>query len=93
MRRTLLIGGIVVGAILCSGPLWGLLGTIVGMRQTFSRLDESPLSPEAIGPGVNLAVWSTRIGLVALALGLPTFVLCLVALLRAPKRQAGPKAG
>ena len=82
MRRKLLIGGIVIGVILASGPLWGLLGTIVGVRRSFSRIDESPLDPEGLASDVRLAVWSTWIGLAAAALGAPTFVVCLVALLK-----------
>jgi biopolymer transport protein ExbB/TolQ len=37
-KRKFLIAGIVVGFFLLLGPVWGLLGTVVGMTRAFKVL-------------------------------------------------------
>ena len=53
-----------IGVVLFSGPLWGLLGTVVGMILAFNTLSDSGVAaPAEISKHVSFALYTTSIGM------------------------------
>jgi hypothetical protein len=74
-----------LGVALFTGPIWGLLGTVIGMIRAFSTLGEnSDDSATALAHDISVAMYTTMIGL---GLGLVGAILILVALLSSKNRQ------
>jgi len=67
------------GAWLQLGPVFGLLGTVVGMIGAFEEISKegSTGSPEALSENISLALTTTAIGIIPALIGM---ILLLVAL-------------
>jgi hypothetical protein len=65
------------GAILILGPLFGLLGTVVGMLQTFKALTIYEPESKEVAAGIDVALLTTQLGLIAGLLGSLFFVVAL----------------
>jgi len=80
-KRPLLIIGIVVGAILALGPLWGMFGTVLGMNRAFTVLDGNGISdPRALSGAINTTLLATAGGLLACPIGIVLLIMCSVML-------------
>ncbi|MBN1674541.1 MAG: MotA/TolQ/ExbB proton channel family protein [Kiritimatiellae bacterium] len=87
---------LIVGAVLCLGPVWGLLGTVLGMTRAFNTLSESTAgSREALAGDIGVALWTSAIGWVALPFGLALVVGSIVWLVRIdnPRRRGAGDVG
>src|SRR5258708_27277219 len=70
MKKSLLIAGIVVGSLLALGPLWGMLGTILGMNHAFDTLAGNGIrDPRALSAAIGQTLMATALGLVACPVG------------------------
>jgi biopolymer transport protein ExbB len=61
---------LVFGIILALGPIWGLLGTVLGMINAFGRLAESEAEVTALSNDISLALYTTVAGYIALPIGI-----------------------
>lgn len=79
---------IVAGGLLLTGPLWGFLGTVLGMGHAFAALGGGgPASPEDLSSGIGAVLMSTLAGFLAWPLGIALLVPGLIWLARV--RRAG----
>ena len=63
---------LVIGLILCCGPVLGLLGTVVGVMYSFERIEALPApTPDDLAVGVHLSLSAEVIGLLAAVIGAP----------------------
>lgn len=74
----------VTGCILLTGPLFGLLGTIVGMLKAFSRLGDGDTDPSLLAGDISIALMTTIYGIV---FGLVGVILVSIALFRRTNRE------
>jgi flagellar motor component MotA len=66
---------IVIGSLLVLGPLWGVMGTVVGMIRAFGDLAQSvPASPEQLASDISASLWSTVAGFVMVPIGLALLI-------------------
>ena len=66
---------IVVGSLLAFGPLWGLVGTAIGMIRAFKTLSaDGSANPEPLAADVSVALWSTAAGFIASPIGLALLI-------------------
>lgn len=88
-KRTLLIIGIVVGAVLMLSPFIGLLGTVLGMQKAFHALGSSGIGdPKALSGAIGETLISTFAGIIVAIPGVLLFIGCIVGLVlsnRKPK--------
>ena len=83
---------IVLGSLLATGPLWGLVGTVIGMIRAFVALDATgPARPEAPAAHVSFALWATMAGIIASPIGLALLAGGIVWLVRSTPRPTQPK--
>ena len=81
--------GIIIGTLLASSPLLGLLGTAYGMFRSFGTLQGPGISdPQALSHGMSLALYSSAVGLVLCPVGVVILIVSLV--LRARARTSSP---
>jgi biopolymer transport protein ExbB/TolQ len=87
MKKSLLITGVVVGILLALGPLWGMLGTILGMNHAFDTLAGNGVSdPQALSGAIGQTLMATMLGLVACPVGVVLLAICIVFLVRLNKQ-------
>ena len=68
----LLIG---IGVLLTLGPLWGFLGTIIGMIRTFMSISSSAApKPEDLASGLSFALLATIAGWIVCPIGIGLLV-------------------
>src|SRR6478735_5160 len=81
-KRTLLIIGIVIGALMMLSPFIGLLGTVLGMQKAFQILGSSPgvADPEALSGAIGEVLISTFAGIIVAIPGVLLFIGCIVGL-------------
>jgi len=80
-RNTKLIIWLVVGIILALGPIWGLLGTVVGMILAFGHLQLGTNGePEILANDIGLALYTTVAGLIACPIGIIIVVVSAIML-------------
>jgi hypothetical protein len=74
-----------IGVALFTGPIWGMIGTVIGMVRAFSKLAESgDAAPEALANDISIALITTMIGI---SVGLVGAILILVALFGMKNRE------
>lgn len=85
---------LIAGIVLLLGPLWGLLGTVLGMTRAFSHVDQAGSeTPEMLATDVGLALWTTVIGLLVTPIGLGLVVIGIVWMTKIKQRQRNDPAG
>lgn len=74
-----------VGVVLFTGPVWGLIGTVVGMMRAFNApAGDSAVSEEAVSQGVSFALAATEKGII---IGFVGAILILVAFFVSKNRE------
>lgn len=87
MKRKLLITGIVVGAFLMLGPLWGMLANVIGMMGAFKVLGSDGISdPNALSHQIGITLMGTTLGLVACPIGIVLLAGCIAGLVNCQKQ-------
>jgi len=88
-RKTKLIIWLVVGIILALGPIWGLVGTVVGMILAFGHLQQSASGePEMLANDIGLALYTTVAGLIACPIGI---IIVVVSAIMLGRTKNGPE--
>jgi len=91
VKKSLLILGIVVGSILALGPLWSMLGSMVGMSRAFDVLGSAGISdPRVLSSRIGEVLLATAAGFVACPIGVVLLVLCIVFLNKHNRAQPPP---
>lgn len=79
---------LVLGAILLLGPVWGILGTVVGMTRAFEKIGNSTAgSPEALASDISLSLQTTAAGLIASPIGLAVLIGAIIWLVQIHKKE------
>lgn len=82
---------LVVGIILGLGPLWGLLGTVVGMMMAFNRMGEAGMgNPEALAGDIAISLYTTAIGIIMCPFGAACIIMSVVFKKRLEKETQNP---
>jgi MotA/TolQ/ExbB proton channel family len=90
MKRKFAIAGIVLGAILALGPLWGMVGAAFGMDHTFTVLGESGVSdPRALSSSISAILFVETLALVACPVGI---ALCIFSIVQLRANPSHPPA-
>jgi biopolymer transport protein ExbB/TolQ len=79
-RKTKLIVWLVVGIILALGPIWGMIGTVVGMLLAFGNLGQPQPQAEALASNISLALYATAAGWIACPIGIVTIIVSAIKL-------------
>ncbi|MGC3992305.1 MAG: MotA/TolQ/ExbB proton channel family protein [Chthoniobacteraceae bacterium] len=67
MKKGMLIAGMAMGGLLTLGPLWGILGTVLGMTAAFDHLQSTGVNaPQAVAHDLGYTLLSTAAGFFAL---------------------------
>lgn len=81
---------LIIGVILASGPMWGLLGSSGGMINSFNAMaGESSAKAEQLAESISLSLWSTVIGIVLAPVGAVIMIIAIFWMVRLRRRQAG----
>lgn len=95
-KRTLLIVGIVAGAVMMLSPFMGLIGTVLGMQKAFQVLGSSSsgiADPEALSGAIGEVLISTFAGIIIAIPGVLLFIGCIVGLVLSNKKPKPISAG
>ena len=85
-RKKLFITGIVFGGFLTLSPVWGLLGTVLGMMRTFHDLGENGVAdPKALSNHVGTVLMSSAVGFVLFPVGLAILITFIVLYVKTSK--------
>ncbi len=79
-RKSKLITWLVGGVILALGPIWGWLGTVLGMVMAFSRLAQGEPEVEALAHDISFALYTTVAGLIACPIGIAIIIITVIKL-------------
>ena len=83
-RKTKLITWLIGGIILALGPIWGLIGTIVGMVLACGNLAQAEPEVEVLAGNISLALYTTAAGMIACPVGI---VIVVIAAIKLSKKQ------
>jgi hypothetical protein len=85
MKRKFAIAGIVIGALLTLGPLWGFLGTMFAMNSAFSGLAGKGISdPHALSSTIGGVLFFQMFGIIACPIGITLCIICVFQISRTP---------
>lgn len=92
-RRRLIIVGLVLGSLLTLSPLFGLVGTVVGMMNSFVALsaDGAGGDTEALSRGIGQALVATAAGLVFFIPGVILLTISIIHYRRAKRAALPPR--
>ncbi len=79
-RKTKLIICLVVGIVLAAGPIWGVIGAVVGMILAFVNLSQSEPNVKNLAYTISLALYTTVAGYIACPIGVVTVVISSILL-------------
>lgn len=89
-QRTKLTIWLIVGILLALGPIWGTVGTVIGMLTAFGQLQpEAPVEAEALAKSISLALYTTVAGWVACPIGIVTIIVSAVKLGKCQSQEEG----
>ena len=92
-RRGLITAGLVVGALLTLSPLFGMLGTVVGMMTAFDALGTHGAGDtEQLSVGIGGALVSTAIGWVLFVPGIILLTISIIHYRRTKRLALAPQA-
>ena len=81
----------VLGILMFLGPVWGLLGTVVGMIRAFGELGQSGAADaETLASSIDLSLWTTVIGLAIFPVGLILLIVGIIWLFKVNRRDQEP---
>lgn len=83
--RTKLIVWLVAGIILALGPIWGMIGTVLGMILAFGNLGQPQPQAEALAGNISLALYATAAGWIACPIGIVIIIVSAIKLGRAAR--------
>ena len=66
-RKAILVTLLIVGIVLCTGPLWGVLAGLISMMHTFGS--GGPIRSEDVARGIQTTLVLTTAGWIALPFG------------------------
>jgi len=86
------VAGIIAsGIVTIAGPVLGLLGTAIGLGQSFRAVGGQDVDPSskarALSEGINWSMGSTVIGLALGGVALLALVVCVVGLITSERRR------
>ena len=88
-RRRLIIAGLIVGSLLTLAPVFGMLGTVVGMMSAFRALGTTGAGDtEQLSVGIGEVLVSTMVGMILFIPGVVILTLSIVHYRRAKKASA-----
>ena len=92
-KRRLITAGIVIGSLLTLSPLFGMLGTIIGMKESFAALGQAGAnaSSDQLSQGIGHALVSTAVGFLLFLPGIALLITSLIFRRRAGKAAAPPQ--
>ena len=79
-RKSKLITWLVGGIILALGPIWGMIGTVVGMVMAFGHLGQSEPQAEVLANDISLALYTTAAGWIACPIGIVIIIVSAIKL-------------
>jgi biopolymer transport protein ExbB len=88
-RKNKLVIWLIGGIILALGPIWGMLGTVVGMVSAFGHLAESEPQTEVLANDISLALYTTAAGLIVCPIGIVIIIVSAIKLSKAKKQADG----
>ena len=89
-RKTKLILWLVAGIILALGPIWGMIGTVLGMILAFANLGQPQPQAEALASNISLALYATAAGWIACSIGIVITIVSAIKLGKAGKEIGIP---
>ena len=89
-RKTKLITWLVVGIVLALGPIWGMIGTVVGMVLAFATLAQPQPQAEALVSNISLALYTAAAGWIACPIGIVVIIISALKLGKAKKETEIP---
>lgn len=79
---------VVIGSVLAISPLWGLLGTVIGMLRAFAAAQQStPVPPEHLASNVSLSLLATAAGVAISPIGLALLIGGIIWFVRINKQE------
>jgi biopolymer transport protein ExbB/TolQ len=80
-----------LGVLMLLGPVWGLLGTVVGMVRAFGELSQSGAADAGtLASSIDLSLWTTVIGLAIFPVGLILLIVGIIWLVKVNRRNQEP---
>ena len=80
---------LVVAVLLTLGPLWGVLGTVVGMIRAFGELNQSgEASSEALASHIDFSLWTTIVGLAMSPVGIVLLVFAITWIVKVNRKRS-----
>jgi biopolymer transport protein ExbB/TolQ len=86
-RKRKLITWLVGGGILALGPIWGMIGTVVGMVTAFGHLGQASPDTEILANDISLALYTTVAGFIACPIGILIVVVAAIELSKPPEHE------
>lgn len=81
-----------IGIGLCTGPIWGVAGTVIAMTRAFNKLGAPATSPSELAQDIHYALLATFVGLILALVGVPMVIAGRLARRRAKaKAEAGQR--
>lgn len=77
-RKRTLIAWLVGGVILALGPLWGLIGSVIGMVMAFGQLAQTSTDTEALANDISIALYTTVAGYVVCPIGIAIIIVAAI---------------
>ncbi|MEM7011473.1 MAG: MotA/TolQ/ExbB proton channel family protein [Verrucomicrobiota bacterium] len=82
-----------VGLGLCTGPIWGITATIIGMSKAFGDLGASGTAdPKLMAQSISFSMISAAVGIILFIIGVPMMI-AGIAERRRLKRKAEAQEG
>ena len=79
---------IVMGSLLALGPMWGVLGTVIGMIRAFDTIQQTGAgTPERLASDIGVSLYSTAAGMIMFPVGLALLVVGIVWLVRINRHE------
>ena len=85
-QKTKLTVWLVVGIILALGPIWGMVGTVIGMVMAFGHMQQGGTAE--LANDISIALYTTAAGYIACPIGIVIIIVAAIKLNRT-KNEAG----
>jgi hypothetical protein len=79
-RKKKLICWLGAGIVLAAGPVWGVIGTVIGMVLAFVNLAQSQPQPEGLADNIRFVLYATMAGWVACPIGIVIVIVAVIKL-------------